>query len=192
MDENRETFLKTFFSSKFEMVYNKAVINGLNDNQVDPILSYIKEIIAIPIKEYIEYLVVNPSKSLITPFNYTQISKIELCHTEMCKAFKTANYKGLTTKEIGILLHNGQSKEGAHSTTESKYGENVKGASQLGLTISKDGRWYLSYFGYVYTSLEDQQKTALISRVLLRDPFYAHYLEKQHIEMLLSGMKWLI
>lgn len=174
MDSNVNIFLSAFFSSKFEICTNRAIDKCLNENQVNRVLAYINELVAIPIKDFIEYVCLNPSSELISSLNYTQCSDIEYCHTKMCKAFKSVGCRGLTNKELGELLRRDFEHQDVHSSTNSKFGENVKGASQLGLTISKAGKWYLSSFGYVFDMLEPHIQSALMARTLLRDPFYAH------------------
>lgn len=174
MDAQVNSFLSEFFSSTLELRKNRAIEGCLNEEQVKRTLEYIQEIIAIPIMDYIEYICENPSTALISSSNYTQCSQIDLCHIKMCKAFKSVGCKGLTTTEIGVILHQDFPKKGQHSTTDAKFGENVKGASQLGLAIYKSAKWYITAFGCVFDILDDNTRTALMARMLLRDPFYAH------------------
>ena len=167
-------FLNNFFSPKLEIYINRVVDKCLNEDQIKKTLSYIDELIDIPIETFIEYICLNPSSQLISSTNYTQCSDIEYCHIKMCRAFKDAGCKGLSNKEVGTLLRQDFALQDVHSSTNSKFGENVKGAAQLGLTISKLGKWYLSSFGYVFDMLPPQKQSALMARTLLRDPFYAH------------------
>ena len=58
-----------------------------------------------------------------------------------------------------------------------KYGENqVKTASQLGLTILRGDLWYLTSIGYVYPNINPSVQNKLLSMMLLRDPFYSKVL----------------
>lgn len=58
-----------------------------------------------------------------------------------------------------------------------KYGENqIKTASQLGLAFEYYNHWYLNCLGYVYMDLDQERRTSLLARTLLRDPLYAKIL----------------
>ncbi len=184
MDPQVNSFLLNFFSAKLDICTNRAIEGCLNDVQVKRTLAYIDELTSIPLKDFIEYICMNPSAELISSLNYTQCSHIELCHIKMCRAFKSVGCKGLTNSEIGIILHQDFPQKEQHSSTNAKFGENVKGASQFGLAISKAGKWYLTSFGFVFDMLDSQKQAALMARVLLRDPFYAHLIrEATHREV---------
>ena len=182
--------LREFFSSKLEICHNKCVQGSLSDSVVRQTIEYVRQLIAIPIKEYVDYIIAYPSSSIITSLNITQASHIELCKSEMCDAFRKCGYKGMTILEIGKALHNVQEDTESLGKKElnrlSKYGENVKGAAQLGLTILMTDKWFLSYFGYIYSQLDDSERNALNARCILRDPFYAHlFREASHREVFL-------
>lgn len=170
--------LKEFFSAKLEIYHNKCVHGVISDSAVEQTIDYVRKLIAIPIKDYVDYIVAYPSCSIITSLNITQASHIELCKSEMCDAFRRCGYRGMSIMEIGKALHNIDDTTPITDRKEinrlSKYGENVKGASQLGLTLFKTDKWFLSYFGFIYPQLENSEQEALIARCLLRDPFYAH------------------
>ena len=172
------SLLKDFFSAKLEINHNKCVQGILSDSAIEQTIDYVRQLIAIPLKEYVEYIISYPSSSIITSLNITQASHIELCKSEMCEAFRKCGYRGMSIMEIGKALHNIHEDSPIIDRKEvnrlSKYGENVKGAAQLGLTIFKTDKWFLSYFGFVYSRLENSEQEALIARCLLRDPFYAH------------------
>ena len=170
--------LKEFFSSKLEIYHNKCVQGSVSESAAERTIEFVRQLIAIPLKEYVEYILANPSSAIITSLNITQASHIELCKSEMCDAFRKCGYKGMTILEIGKALHNVQEDWACLDKKElnrlSKYGENVKGAAQLGLTLFKTDKWFLSYFGVIYPRLDNGEQNALIARCLLRDPFYAH------------------
>lgn len=164
-------FLSHFFNSSKEAAFNKQIEGPISDGIEQQVLAYIHQVIDIPLRDYLLYLKEYPRNTYITSENITQASHIELCHIEMCQAFMRANYKALDLSQIGWYLHN-DGKVRARAT-EAKYGENVKGAMQLGLTYSKGGKWLLSCLGYLYPKLNSYERGALVSRILFRDPLYS-------------------
>lgn len=168
-----EFSLKQFFSMEFEMFYNKPFSCPLNGKQEKDVIDYIKCVISTPLVDFLTYIKDNP-KPLIEAGNITQASRVSLCHSEMCEALQRANDRGLTFSEIGWYLHN-DNKERSKNT-EAKFGENVKGAQQFGLTIIYKQKWYLTCLGKVFLKLNESERLALLARTLLRDPFYKHVL----------------
>lgn len=168
-----ELFLHSFFSFSIENTLNKRFYNG-DCNCEEDTLGYVNKVLSIPLVDFLEYLILQPMNAFVTPEHITQCSHIELCHIEMCEAFKRANCKGLTLSEIGQKLHN----DGITRTngTESKFGENVKGAKQFGLTFYRDGKWYLSAIGAIFDKLNEKSQTALLARNLCREPLYSQIL----------------
>ena len=166
-----DQFFCEFFSRKQEITFNKQISGEISTAIQGGILEYVTNVISLPIADYLQYLQEMPRTSFIQPSDITQISHIELCRLEMCQAFERKGYQGLELAEIGEALHNDGVKRAKN--TNAKYGENVKGAQQFGLVYRKDGKWFLSCLGYVYPLIDESQRDALISRVLLRDPLYS-------------------
>lgn len=165
-----ELFLSSFYSSATENLLNKKFYNR-EDNYEDLILEYVRNVISIPLSDYLDYLLRNPQNTYVTSEHITQCSHIELCHIELCEAFKRAEYRGLSLCEIGQYLHN----DGVVRAkgTEAKYGENVKGAKQFGLAYCREGKWFLSAVGSVFHKLNEHDRLALLARCLLREPLYS-------------------
>lgn len=164
-----ELFLASFFSLDTDRALNKMFYSGDVECEQQT-LEYVQKILSIPLADYVEYLNTHPQNVYVTSEHITQCSHIELCHIELCEAFKRAGYRGLQLCEIGEYLHN----DGVARTkgTESKYGENVKGAKQFGLAYFRQGLWYLSAIGAVFSKLNDKNRLALLARNLLREPLY--------------------
>lgn len=167
----QEFSLEQFFSMEYEMLYNKCFACPLTEEQETNVMEYIKWALSTPLSEFFQYIKDNPKASYDVG-NITQASRISLCHYEMCEALLRANDRGLNTTEIGWYLHNDNVVR--TKNTEAKYGENVKGAQQLGLAIMYKQRWYLTCLGKVFLKLDDNDRMALLARTLLRDPFYKH------------------
>ena len=164
-------FLETFFSMSYEMELNRLLSNPLTSEQENDVIKYIKEAVAIPLKEYFEYICTN-SKPIFSATNITQASRISLCHIEMCEAMARGGNTGFNYEEIGRLLHNDDTTRSAN--TNAKFGENVKGAYQFGLTIVNQRKWYLSCLGKVLPQINSEIRDTLLSRTILRDRFYKH------------------
>ncbi len=165
-----ELFLSLFYSSSVENSLNKKFYCGDEDYE-EQVLEYVKKVLSIPLADFLEYLIQNPQNTYVTSEHITQCSHIELCHIEMCEAFKRAGYKGLSLYEIGWYLHNDGIERA--KGTEAKYGENVKGAKQFGLTYFREGKWFLSAIGSVFDKLNENERLALLARNLLREPLYS-------------------
>lgn len=167
----QEFSLKQFFSMEFEMGYNKLFSCPLTEAQENEVIEYVKWALSTPLQEFFTFIKENP-KSCIDTGNITQASRISLCHIEMCEALMRANDRGLNFPEIGWYLHN--DNQVRSQNTEAKYGENVKGAQQFGLTIIYKQKWYLTCLGKVFLKFNETDRMALLARTLLRDPLYKH------------------
>lgn len=163
-------FIEQFFSKSVDWTLFKSIPGAPSSDDRIRILTYVEDILSVPLSDYLSFVASHPITELVSKDNITQTSKLKYCTSEMCDAFVRAGYKALSLREIGWYLHNDFIIR--PDGTESKFGENVKGASQLGLAIIYGGKWYLSPLGKVYLSLSETDRNALMARCLLRDPLY--------------------
>lgn len=166
-----QEYIEMFMDRSFEDFYDQEI---LNDKEYilpkDKIHDYIKHLLSIPYIEFIDY-VSNVPHGNITDDQLTQCSAFTACTDDMCKKLDWHGNPGLHFVEIGRLFPDyiTQHTEVAYR----KYGENqVKTASQLGLTYEYFGSWYLSCIGYVFNELSSEQKRSLLARTVLRVPLY--------------------
>ena len=170
---NNYDLIKFFFSQENEKMINEKILDDV-DYIVpkDRILEYINKVIDIPYADFITYLKDSPSNHQIDSSHITQCSSFTACESYLCKALIEENNLGFDCAEIGILLSEFISSN--KSSALRKYGENqIKTASQLGLVFEYYNHWYLSCLGYVYLDLNQERRTSLLARTLLRDPLYA-------------------
>lgn len=170
---NNYDLIKFFFSQENEKMINEKILDDV-DYIVpkDRILEYINKVIDIPYADFITYLKDSPSNHQIDSSHITQCSSFTACESYLCKALIEENNLGFDCAEIGILLSEFISSN--KSCALRKYGENqIKTASQLGLVFEYYNHWYLSCLGYVYLDLNQERRTSLLARTLLRDPLYA-------------------
>lgn len=168
--------IKFFFSQENEKMINEKILDDI-DYIVpkDRILEYINKIIDIPYTDFITYLKDTPNNQEIDSSHITQCSSFTACESYLCKALIRENNLGFEYEEIGILLSEFISSN--KSCALRKYGENqIKTASQLGLAFEYYNHWYLNCLGYVYLDLDQERRTSLLARTLLRDPLYAKIL----------------
>lgn len=165
--------IKIFFSKENEKMINEKILDDV-DYIVpkDRIHEYINKIINVPYTDFIKYLQDNPDNREITSSNITQCSSFKACESYMCKVLLEENNMGFEYAEIGILLSKFISSNKNNALR--KYGENqIKTASQLGLTFEYYEHWYLNCLGYVYLDLSNKQRSSLLARTILRDPLYS-------------------
>ena len=168
--------IRFFFSQENEKMINEKILDDI-DYIVpkDRILEYINKIIDIPYTDFITYLKDTPNNQEIDSSHITQCSSFTACESYLCKALIRENNLGFEYEEIGILLSEFISSN--KSCALRKYGENqIKTASQLGLAFEYYNHWYLNCLGYVYMDLDQERRTSLLARTLLRDPLYAKIL----------------
>lgn len=164
--------LTLFFSKSYEKQLNEAILDDV-DYEIDQygLLNYVANVIAVPYKEFLEYLLKHNNHELIESRHITQSSSFDACEKEMIDVFLSEDNRGLTFVEIGkhFKKYIRSDKDGAFR----KYGENqVKTSEQLGLAFEYYKCWYLNCIGYIYNDLSSEDRQSLIARNLLRDPLY--------------------
>lgn len=167
--------LNNFFKQIFENHINNDMLELNYVFPTDKVMQYINDLCSIPYKDYIDYLIKEGSFKPIESGDITQNSNINDCHLNLCRVISDAGDPGLDFDSIGRLLQN----DGVVRMpgADKKYGENqVKTASQLGLAWELCGTWYLTCIGKVFCDLSEETKLAIMSRCMLRSPFYSRIL----------------
>ena len=168
----QKELLELFFSQKKEYQEFKNLRKNPSSFDREGMITYIKNICAIPLGFFIDYISEHPSSRMIDTLDLTQSSKISNCKSRICEAINRANDRGLTLTEIGGLLHDDNKKR--TNNTLNRFGrDQTLTARQLGLTKQHlDGKWYLSSIGKVYLDSDNSTQEKIIARCLLRDPLY--------------------
>ena len=173
--DNRE-YIELFYSRSYEEDVNKKILD--DKNYVVPrqqLYNYVKSLISIPYADFIRHIKVNHKKPSPNDSGITQFSSFSSCEIEMCNALLWANNPGLQFLEIGQLFPEKVSSK--KTAAYRKFGENqIKTATQLGLTFEYYDHWYLGCLGYLYPTLNDEEKQSLLARTITRNDFYSHLL----------------
>ena len=165
--------LDEFFARTKEHQMNKSLHSNPTKFNADEVKNYINTLCGMPYTIFLEYLKDFCSPELITSENITQSSSYKFYTTELCKAFERAGDCGLSLTQIGFYLHNdGKTRK---ENTLNRFGlDQTKTARQFGLVrYAQNNKWYLSCVGKVFLELSESKQKALLSRCILRDPFYA-------------------
>ena len=173
--DNKE-YIELFYSRSYEEDVNKKILD--DKNYVVPreqLYNYVKSLINIPYADFIRHLKENHKKPSPDDSGVTQFSSFSSCEIDMCNALLWANNPGLQFLEIGQLFPEKVSSK--KTAAYRKFGENqIKTATQLGLTFEYYDHWYLGCLGYLYPSLNDEEKQSLLARTITRNDFYSHLL----------------
>lgn len=168
---DKQELIAVFFSRSYEQPLNEKILDDIYFAiPKNNILNYCHALLEVSISEFLYYIIGLPIEK-ITSFDLTQCSSFESCEKLMIDGFLKENNRGLDFVEIGQLFPQYVKTQTVGAFR--KYGENqVKTASQLGLTFEYYGKWYLNCIGYVYNELDEKEKKALLARNLLRSPLY--------------------
>lgn len=167
-----QDLLNVFFSKSVESDLNEKMLDDISYQiPKESLLHYCRQILAIPIEEFLYYLIGKETQT-INAAMITQCSSFVDCEKNLIKAMLDYGDTGMSFVEIGECLSS--DPENASIVALRKYGENqVKTAKQLGLTFDYYDTWYLNCISYVYFDLSETEQRHLIARNLLRDPFYS-------------------
>lgn len=167
--------IEDFFRKQFEEESNNVLLETPILYSFKTMKSYVEQLAEICIEDYILYAEKHPSPHSITTKDITQLSNIYDCTIGMCNIMKDNN-SGMSLTKIAEELH-GSKVYKTNPVALTKYGENqVKTACQLGLTLFRNGLWYLTAVGKVFLDLSDNDQNKYLSICLLRDPFYSRVL----------------
>lgn len=170
MDKNE--LIELFFNRTYEKFVNKKILD--DKNYIVPrqqLVSYVHELINIPYFDFISHIKETVRNVTIIGADITQFSSFEACEIGMCEALVWANNPGCQFIDIGRMFP--QYVHTRNDAAYRKYGENhIKTATQLGLTFEYYEYWYLSCLGYIYSSLNSDERNKLLARTLIRNPLY--------------------
>lgn len=169
---SNDDYITLFFSKSYEKTLDKLIRD--DKDYVIPyeqLNNYIRTILSIPYKEYIDYICNNQLPFDIESKDITQSSSFSACEIEMCNALIWADNRGFDYLEIGKLFP--QYVSHPNDAAYRKYGENqIKTSQHLGLVYEYYNYWYLSCLGYVYPQMKESDRLKLLSRTILRTPLY--------------------
>lgn len=173
---NNTEIIDAFFGRAFEDTHNERLL----DNKwyvvpVDRVLEYIRQLLAIPYEEFL-YYIIDYNLPEITSKDITQLSSLRAATDLMCERMLEEDNAGFGYNDIGGLFPELCTSQTPQALK--KYGENqVKTASQLGLTFESFGNWYLDTLGYAFIKLTDDERSSLLARTILRDPLYGRIVQ---------------
>lgn len=168
--------VEDFFVKKFENESNELLIGHRGLFSEEAMEEYVLQLTDISMSDYISYSESHPQPNDFTSKDITQLSNINDCTINMCNMMISTNNIGMNLIQIAKALHVDKAYK-FNDVALTKYGENqVKTASQLGLTILRGDLWYLTSIGYVYPNINPAVQNKLLSMMLLRDPFYSKVL----------------
>ena len=162
--------LTVFFEKKIEQEINDNLFLRNYHFDEKKVVDYINELTNVPIRLFFDYITSKELVSYLAPTSVVQYSSITDATTKICSKFEKEGDEGYDVIEIGrMLLDDGnQRKDGAYR----KYGENhVKLALEFGLVQECYDHYYLTCLGKVFSSLDTETQTSLLSRTILRNNF---------------------
>lgn len=165
-------YIVLFFSKSYEKTLDKLIRDD-RDYVIpfEQLKNYVMKVISISYSDFIDYIRNNQSPINIESIDITQSSSFSACEIEMCNALLWADNRGFNFLEIGKLFP--QYVSHPNDTAYRKYGENqIRTSSHLGLVYEYYKYWYLSCLGYIYPSLNDDERMKLLARTVLRMPLY--------------------
>ena len=163
-----EKILEVFCSRFFENDINKGMLYCDYDFPAERVLSYIQQIVEIPIEQLLFAIEQWEDEEQIQSGDIFQFSNLNDATYRICHVIKAADNPGITFLEAGkLLLNDGKVRK---NTAMVKYGENhLKTAESLGLLYELTHVYFLSCIGYVTDLLNDNQREKLLLRLVLRN-----------------------
>lgn len=163
--------LELFYNRTYEKFVNKQILD--DKNFIVPrqqLTNYVRELIDIPYLEFINYLKNRNEIIEVKSTDVTYFNSFSACEIDMCNALIWANNPGCTFTEIGRLFPEKVSSR--NDIAYRLYGEQIKAATQLGLTFEYYDYWYLSCIGYIYPDLNEDERIQLLARTITRNNLY--------------------
>ena len=160
-----------FYNRAYEKFVNKQILD--DKNYIVPrqqLTNYVRELIDIPYIEFINYLKNENEIIEVKSTDVTYFNSFSACEIDMCNALIWANNPGCTFTEIGRLFPEKVSSR--NDIAYRLYGEQIKAATQLGLTFEYYDYWYLSCIGYIYPDLNEDERIQLLARTITRNNLY--------------------
>ena len=166
-----QEMLSLFYSKSYENEINELMLDKTYSFEQAEIVRYARQLIDIPVEEYIKWLDNSFSGLSISYEDAVQYSKLDDATDNIVRYMIDAGDMGYTHVEIGKLLQN----DGVERTsgTDTKYGENhAKTAKYLGYLYSLNRYYYVSCLGYAYLELTEEERDLLNARLFLRTPLF--------------------
>ena len=179
--------INTFFTKEYENEVNKSLLKLDFSLPQEEIVSYIDDIICIPITDYLEWID-NHTFFGIDSSDMPQISSFVSVFYGVVDCMLIDGDKGYKFIDIGkLLLNDGiPRKKGAYT----KYGENnAKTAEYMGYLFSVKQRYFVSCLGYALKWIDKEKQDKLYTRLLMRtNLFKAIYLMTKNGEISLREL----
>ena len=168
---SKEEIINLFFTGSFEAEYNEQLMYRDYDLPSEEILDFIRQVIGISLFEYTDAIVTKYSTSHFSTKDIPQFSSFLDATDRICSILKENGDEGYKFSEMGVLLRSNNVERDFRA--DLKYGENhCKTAADFGLIQIRVGNvCYLSCFGKVFNSLSEHEKSAYLSRFVLRNSF---------------------
>ena len=158
-----------FMSGLFEDKINKKMMYYDYSFPTGEVVEYVREACDIPIDGIIKYVLNRPTPE-IGAKDVFQFSNFEDATIRLCQRMAEVDNPGLKHLDVGkLLLNDGKERnDGAYT----KYGENhAKTGAGLGLIQELSKTYFLSCIGAVYYSIDDDLRSRLLVRLILRNKF---------------------
>ena len=179
----KEEVLKSFFTGSFESEYNERLMFRDYILPSEEIYDYIKNLIDIPVVEYIDAVITRFSASHFSTKDIPQFSSFYDATDRICNILMENGDNGYKFAEMGVLLRSNYVERDCRA--DIKYGENhCKTAADFGLIQIRFGNvCYLSCLGILFNELTETEKQNYLSRFVLRNNFINWLIcrAKQHI-----------
>lgn len=166
-----EELLETFFNGFYEEDITEAMFERDYVYPQAQMEDYVLSLVATPYRGFIDYICSHYCAKAITTAEIPQISNYDMSTRGVCDIMRNMDDSGVDYNELGVMmfLDGAERNPGAYL----KFGENhVKGASFHGLTHCCGGKWFLTCLGRIYPDLDEEMRSALSARTLLRKPFF--------------------
>lgn len=167
----KEEVINSFFKGSFESEYNEQLMYRDYILPSKEIYNYIKDLIEIPVIDYIDAIVNRFPASHFSTKDIPQFSSFYDATDRICNVLKENGDDGYKFAEMGVLLRANNVERDCRA--DIKYGENhCKTAADFGLVQIRFGNvCYLSCYGKIFNELTEIEKQNYLSRFVLRNNF---------------------
>ena len=167
----KEEILNSFFTGSFESDYNEQLMFRGYILPSKEIYDYIKNLIEIPVVDYIDAVINRFPTSHFTTKDIPQFSSFYDATDRICNIMMEYGDNGYKFAEMGVFLRANHVARDCRA--DIKYGENhCKTAADFGLIQIRFGNvCYLSCYGKIFNKLTEVEKQSYLSRFVLRNRF---------------------
>lgn len=160
--------IHNFFNKQYENTINhKTLYYDYVFPEID-VINYVKDVIAVPLSEYVAYVCNCLPNKLIVAADVFQFSKLNDATFGLCSIIKNINNPGVNYLQAGeLLLDDGKTRlKGAYL----KYGENhLKTGASIGFLFEITRTYFLSIYGSVIDLLSTEEQNLLLVRLIIRN-----------------------